>query len=414
MGYEFESQDKLSGIDLTLSIGCRLNCHYCPQKRLVSQYVNNGSNPQDEMSMETFKKVLKNVRIGGSVCFSGMCEPFHNSHCIDMIEYAFQNGYKIMLFTTLMGVTDEIVDRLKKIDIMTLTIHIPDKERNSKFIIDNHYLHILQRVVTELRIDGFSCHGEIDDCVVPIVGTTAPVFTKMMNRAGNLEYEDLETQYCDEALICSAGAVTDDEGAWVPEILPDGTVSLCCMDYGMDHILGNLEKQSWAEIRDGKRYNTVINAMREEPGKTTLLCRRCNGALSLKEMQAREMKKLLQNTDSSEIALELSGILERILAAKQICIFGIGKMFWDRYKERFWDEVFPATMLSDNNSELWGKSFYGITCVSPEELKKHKNLLVVVFVKDGEDIRSQLKGMGVHNIILMKDIYKAMKECKDV
>ena len=78
MGYEFEPQDKLSGIDLTLSIGCRLNCHYCPQKRLVSQYVNNGSNPQDEMSMETFKKVLKNVRIGGSVCFSGMCEPFHN------------------------------------------------------------------------------------------------------------------------------------------------------------------------------------------------------------------------------------------------------------------------------------------------------------------------------------------------
>ena len=34
-----------------------------------------------------------------------------------MIEYAFQNGYKIMLFTTLMGVTDEIVDRLKKIDV---------------------------------------------------------------------------------------------------------------------------------------------------------------------------------------------------------------------------------------------------------------------------------------------------------
>ena len=412
MSYEFGTQDKLSGIDLTLSIGCRLNCHYCPQKKLISNYAANGSNPQSEMSMETFKKVLKNVRVGGSVCFSGMCEPFHNSHCIDMVEYAFRNGYRIMLFTTLMGVTDNIVDRLKKIDIMTLTIHIPDKEGNSKFIIDDQYLHTLQRIVEELRIDGFSCHGEMDDRVVPIIGTAAPVFTKMMNRAGNLEYEDLETRYCDEAIICSAGAETDDEGAWVPEVLPDGTVSLCCMDYGMDHILGNMEKQSWAEIRDSESYAAVINAMQEEPGKTALLCRKCSSAFSMKKMQARKMKRLLQDNNSSAVTLELSKMIGRILDAKQICIFGIGKMFWDRYKERFWDEVFPAAVLSDNNSALWGRSFYGITCVPPEELKKYENLLVVIFVKDGEDIRRQLEGMGMHNIILMKDVYREMKRCK--
>ena len=414
MSYEFETQDKLSGIDLTLSMGCRLNCHYCPQEKLISHYVDYGCNPQNEMSMNTFKQVLKNVRVGGSVCFSGMCEPFHNSHCIDMVEYAFQNGYRIMLFTTLMGVTDTIVDRLKKIDIMTLTIHIPDKEGNSKFIIDEYYLHILQRVVTELRIDGYSCHGEVDDRVFPIIGNSVPVFTKMMNRAGNLEYEELETQYCDEAIICSAGAQTDDEGAWVPEILPDGTVSLCCMDYGMNHVLGNMEKQSWSEIRNSKSYIDVVNAMHEEPGKTVLLCRKCGSAFSLKKMQAKKMKKLLQNNHCAKVSFELSDMIARILDAKQICIFGIGKMFWDRYKERFWNEVFPATILSDNNSKLWGKSFYGIICVQPEELKKYKDILIVVFVKNGEDIKKQLNEMGLHNIILMKDVYKEMKECKSL
>ena len=31
-------------------------------------------------------------------------------------------------------------------------------------------------------------------------------------------------------------------------LLPNGDVVLCCMDFGMQHVLGNLKRQSYEEI----------------------------------------------------------------------------------------------------------------------------------------------------------------------
>jgi len=31
-------------------------------------------------------------------------------------------------------------------------------------------------------------------------------------------------------------------------LLPNGDVSLCCMDYGLDHIIGNLHKQTYEDV----------------------------------------------------------------------------------------------------------------------------------------------------------------------
>ena len=66
-----------------------------------------------------------------------------------------------------------------------------------------------------------------------------PFADKMMNRAGNLEYEELETYNHKGKLVCGNGEIGNGEG-WNSNILPNGTVVLCCMDYGREHILGNL------------------------------------------------------------------------------------------------------------------------------------------------------------------------------
>ena len=31
-------------------------------------------------------------------------------------------------------------------------------------------------------------------------------------------------------------------------LLPNGDVSLCCMDYGLDNIIGNLDQQSYEDV----------------------------------------------------------------------------------------------------------------------------------------------------------------------
>ena len=40
-------------------------------------------------------------------------------------------------------------------------------------------------------------------------------------------------------------------------LLPNGDVSLWCMDYGLKHILGNLVKQSYEEIRNSPELTKI-------------------------------------------------------------------------------------------------------------------------------------------------------------
>lgn len=57
-------------------------------------------------------------------------------------------------------------------------------------------------------------------------------------------------------------------------LLPDGTVLLCCMDYGMKHILGNLREQSYDEIMNGGEMQRIKKCMNDEL-KDDILCRSC-------------------------------------------------------------------------------------------------------------------------------------------
>jgi len=58
--------------------------------------------------------------------------------------------------------------------------------------------------------------------------------------------------------------------------------------------------------------------------------------------------------------------------------------------------------LSDNSESKWGKSFFGIECVSPENIKEcGDGLLVVITVRQYEPIYEQLKRLGVQNVQLM-------------
>ena len=60
-------------------------------------------------------------------------------------------------------------------------------------------------------------------------------------------------------------------------LLPDGTVVLCCMDYGLKHILGNILTDTFEEIMDGEEMRKVKEGMN---GNETLdiLCRNCSYA----------------------------------------------------------------------------------------------------------------------------------------
>jgi len=191
-------------IEITTCLFCKNNCSYCPQNVLANNYKG-----ELNLSANNFKKILKNIPKNVIIDFAGFCEPFQNKECADMILYANEQGYKVMVWTTLVGLTDKDVKRIEKVPFLVFSVHdIGQEKRDYPFITDWHK-------------------------AIP------------NSRAGNL-YEEKRK---DNINGCSRGDNFDTN-----VMLPNGDVVLCCQDYGLKHILGNLFKIRFEDLLRQKDY----------------------------------------------------------------------------------------------------------------------------------------------------------------
>ncbi|PHU37891.1 hypothetical protein CSX02_05635 [Agathobacter ruminis] len=61
---------------------------------------------------------------------------------------------------------------------------------------------------------------------------------------------------------------------WV--LLPDGSVTLCCMDFGLKHVMGNLIDHTYDEIIHMQPYQDLISGMNAQ--MSDILCRKCTSS----------------------------------------------------------------------------------------------------------------------------------------
>ena len=92
----------------------------------------------------------------------------------------------------------------------------------------------------------------------------------MHDRAGNVEgrpHRDIDQE---EELVCITSGLDMNHNV----LLPNGDVLMCCMDYGMTGILGNLFTQTYEEVLGSDR----AKAMRETLDHGESICRHCANA----------------------------------------------------------------------------------------------------------------------------------------
>lgn len=195
-----------------------------------------------------------------------MCEPFANKNCSDMILYAYEKGHPLALYTTLQGATMENYERLKDVKYEVVTIHIPDKDGRSYFKVNDEYLKVLAAWET----NNYSCHGTVDDRVKPYLKDRF-LITYMHDRAGNVECRPHKTIPWNRRLRCATSQFNMDHNV----LLPDGTVIMCCMDYGMTGIFGNLFEQSYEEVL----HSPEAEKMRATLTQGNSICRHCANAI---------------------------------------------------------------------------------------------------------------------------------------
>lgn len=265
-------------IEITTQIGCSVNCKYCPQNVLVSRYFANDKNRKKKLSLEDYKRCLKNLPEDTVITFSGFCEPFLNPECADLICYTAEHGNKMSLHTTLVGMTMEDFERIKGLDFENVILHAPDKDNYAKIPITDVYLQVLNSMLDAKDKDGAplikiaNCQSEPSEEILRIINHRVSFSSnKLVDRAGNIEEEAI-AEY-----INHIGRITCVKS---PELrrnvlLPDGTLVLCCMDFGLRHELGNLLHHSYEEIANGKVLQDIRGCM-ENGGD--VLCRKCSVA----------------------------------------------------------------------------------------------------------------------------------------
>lgn len=250
-------------LEITTHIGCPVNCTDCPQELLIKNYKGNRT-----LDLEDYKRVIDKVPAGTRIDFSGMCEPFTNKNCTDMILHAADKGFPLALYTTLQGATKDDYRRLCGVTFEVTTIHLPDQDGRSRFNITDEYIELLSL----WPCDNYSCHGAIDNRVLPYIGRRN-LITFMHDRAGNVEGREHRRISPGRTLTCMTSGRAMDHNV----LLPNGDVLMCCMDYGQTGVFGNLFAQD---------YKDVINSPEACDMRATLdcgesICRHCTNAICL-------------------------------------------------------------------------------------------------------------------------------------
>lgn len=275
-------------MEITTYLGCPLECKYCPQKLLKKSY--KGGNIRTRMmSYETFVACVDKIPVDVDIHFSGMCEPWTNHACSSMVKYAAEKGHKIYIFTTMVGMKKSDYQMLKEVNVESIILHIPDEDNNSKFPQDVKYYKLLREALMDIKdgifkVDAFSCHGPVKAEIRQMVRETGIKIMRSINdRAGNLESEgsNISHQFYESGSIICRFCNGDRLDKNV--LMPDGSVYLCCMDYGLEYPLGNLLDGNFIDVSEGKMKQTYRERLKNAD-KGMILCRKCSRAI-LRDMQ---------------------------------------------------------------------------------------------------------------------------------
>lgn len=258
-------------LEITTRIGCKINCVNCPQDKIIKSYFQLYPDGPRELTFELFKKCIDKVPLRTRIDFSGFSEPFLNKETVKMINYANERGHAIALYTTLVGMTQKNWNDISHIPFDVFVVHLPDNEKNAQIPITKTYLKLLEKVVNSHHHKTFSVHGTINEKIRKYIPRNAIVNSNLENRAGNVENNNVLVQvFHNTPIICENVGRNFTENV----LLPNGTITLCCQDYKLMHILGSLSLQSYPDILNSLEAQRIREGMSKNLNRD-ILCRKC-------------------------------------------------------------------------------------------------------------------------------------------
>ena len=267
-------------MELTTMIGCPLMCTFCPQENLRDNYGDSEKYLQPQDLVKVLVKLPKDTRID----FSGMSEPWANPHCTEMLETVLYMGFNIAIYSTLYGMTDP--ERVRKVledhpnQVDVIMLHLPDANGNMKGWKNSEEWQNAAAVISHTNVpcgvgamtmdSSGMVHPELQSMIGKLPGWQGHT------RADSLNTEQVAGQAISItpmnifSLTCRSTPFYDRN-----VLLPNGDVVLCCMDYNLKHIIGNLLTQTYEEIFKGKPLLDLIKINEEPKFSKCSICKAC-------------------------------------------------------------------------------------------------------------------------------------------
>lgn len=205
------------------------------------------------------------------VTFAGMAEPWLNPSATEMVLAAHQAGHEVSVFTTGLGLATADVPRLAHVPFRHFCLHLPDADGDMKLPITPEYLEAIAQCDQLIPACTLMTIGRLHPEVEAILGPVPDGSASLISRAGNLPGEVVRSvPYKAGPLRCSVCGPEVDHNV----LLPDGSVALCCCDYSLKHVIGNLLTQSYASLFEGNPYQAIRRGLAGDES-ISIACRTC-------------------------------------------------------------------------------------------------------------------------------------------
>lgn len=241
-----------------------------------------------------------------------------------MIAHAYQKGHLIILYTTTLGMKERDLKILENVELLGLTVHIPDEQGNSKINMSGNYFDIMikfwkKHVKPNLP---YSCHGDVHPQFKQEmlkaginIDDWQNITETVYDFAGNVEIDESKlgknavlrqsiSDFSNKPIICSRYLdkyiMNNDDfylstKSIIPVMLPNCEAYVCCKDMGQEHSLGNMLKLKsvYDLIKNNKQYEYFQNAFLNP--EMPIICRRCDSILPVNSITVCSIDKNAQN-----------------------------------------------------------------------------------------------------------------------
>ncbi len=260
---------KKNRLEITTTIGCALMCDYCPQTLIKSTIKKNENLDERIMTYENFKLYFENVPDKTVVHWSGYSEPLGNKNFKEFINYLQTKNYEQHISTTMFGRKDneEFMSHTKA--FKSVTFHLPDDSNLMKLKVGEQYLRNLEQALRfqcgllpsndiYIVVFGKNFHPQVENIIQKLINekiiSKKSIDIRDHIHTRNGEVSNMDKFRTDEhnfkeikkgenkLYYCSYGRL--DQGV----ILPNGDINLCCQDYSLKGVIGNLKNESLIKL----------------------------------------------------------------------------------------------------------------------------------------------------------------------